>query len=157
MIGLSTFLVFLGIALLVSDEYDGGQTPLFLGFVTLPLGFTTVAVLSQKMPILRSALLGYLAAVATTTLLLLATGVLGFWAFFTSVTIGVGVGGLLTLRLPEGSSNRARLSAVGIVAALVLAAEAVGAIVVALIGPFLVVSVLHLADGRAQLKAASGS
>lgn len=156
MIGLSTFVLFAGLVL-ISEEEEGGQTALSLGLATLPLGFATVAMLSQHVPVIKQTLYGYLAAVLSASVLLLAVGAAGFGAFFTAVTIGVGLGGVLALRPPEASSFRDRLLAVAVVSAVVLAAELVGVVVVALVGPFAVMPAINLADNRAIMKAAAAS
>lgn len=152
MIGLSTFVLFAGLVL-ISEEEEGGQTALSLGLATLPLGFATVAMLSRHVPVIKQTLYGYLVAVLSATVLLLAAGATGFGAFFTAVTLGVGLGGVFALRPPAESTSRDRVIAVVGVSAVVLAAELVGVVVVAIIGPFAVMPAINLADNRAIMKA----
>ncbi len=154
MIGLSTFVLFAGLVLISEDE-EGGQTALSLGLATLPLGFATVAMLSQHVPVIKHTLYGYLVAVVSASVLLLVVGAVGFGAFFTAVTFGVGLGGIFALRPQVESGPRDRVVAVAGVSAVVLAAELVGVVVVALIGPFAVMPAINLADNRALMKAAA--
>lgn len=154
MIGLSIFVLFAGLVL-IADEQDGGQTALSLGLATLPLGFATVALLSQNTPVIKQTLFAYIVAVFASSAILLGIGLTGFGAFFTAVTVGVGLGGVVALRQPAESSRRVRLIAVAGVSAVVLAAELVGVVVVALIGPFAVMPAINLADTRAIMKAAA--
>jgi hypothetical protein len=156
MIGLSIFVLFAGLVL-IADEQDGGQTALSLGLATLPLGFATVAVLSQHAPVIKHTLYAYVVAVVVASALLLGIGVTGFGAFFTSVTVGVGAGGILALRPPPETTPRQRFAAVVVTAAIVLVAEVVGVVVVALIGPFAVLPAINLADNRAIMKASAGA
>ena len=156
MIGLSIFVLFAGLVL-IADEQEGGQTALSLGLATLPLGFATVAILSQHTPVIKQTLIAYLVAVFAASALLFGIGVTGFGAFFTSVTVGVGAGGIFALRPPPESGPRQRLVAVAVTAAIVLAAEIVGVVVVALIGPFAVLPGINLADNRAIMKASAGA
>ncbi len=89
------------------------------------------------------------------SVLLLVVGAVGFGAFFTAVTFGVGLGGIFALRPQVESGPRDRVVAVAGVSAVVLAAELVGVVVVALIGPFAVMPAINLADNRALMKAAA--
>jgi hypothetical protein len=151
LLGASSFLLIVGVVL--GEE---GQSTLSLGVVTLPLGFASVAMLSQRLPIITSTLFAFLAAVGSTAVLVAVISFTGFVVLIAPVTVGVGLGTMLTLLRPEGSSRNARLMAVGVVAIFTLVAELVAPLI-ALLGPFLVVVAVHRIDSRLGAAAVAAS
>ena len=157
LLGLSTFVIFLGL-LLLEDERTGGlstggQQAILFGLATLPLGFATVAMLSMRLPVIRTALVAFVASTAAGSVAFGLVLIAGVPAFFTAFTVAIGVGGMLSLSKPDGASDRSRLWAIGFVVLAVFVAEVARPLALALIGPFVVLPMVRLSDKRRVLRA----
>lgn len=154
LLGLSSFLLVMGFAL---GPDGGGQSAVSFAVVTLPLGYASVAMLSQKTPVIGSTLYAFTATVVIAAVVTLGVLFFGGVVLVTSMTVGVGIGTIIAMRMPEGSTRNARFAAVGLVAIAAFAAE-LFAPLLSLLGPFLVVSAVYRVDMRLVVatQAASG-
>lgn len=156
--GLGSFLTFAGLVLITDEaatasEISDARWALVVGLVALPVAMAIVVVLTGRVPLGRSILLAFSTLTMVGYVVFFVLAFAGVVAALTALTAAVAGGGVVAMAPPMDGVLRPRLVGVAVLVVVVFVMEIGGFLAGALLGPFIALPVIRLADNRTTLRA----